>query len=82
LNGNLPISDRLGWSMSLLARWTSIVRSPRTVEDQRCERSSTNWIEFHASENRCVGPATSIQPWSRVGNLQRVVQASLLTEAE
>lgn len=73
--------------MSLLARWTNIARSPRAVEDQRCERSSTNWIEFHASENLCSGRAgrdfsTSIQPLSRVGNLQRVVQAGLLTEAE
>jgi hypothetical protein len=86
LNGNLPNSDRRGWSMGLLARWTNIARSPRTVEDQRCERSSTNYIEFHASENRCSGPAvrdaTSIQPLSGVGDLQRVVQAGLLTEAE
>jgi hypothetical protein len=73
--------------MALLAGWTHIDRSQRIVDDKRLERCGASLIEFHASENRCSGVArrgfsTSIQPLSRADNEQRVVQASLLTEAE
>jgi hypothetical protein len=73
--------------MVLLARWTITACSPRILEDQRCERFSTSPIELRASDNRCSGRvgrgfSTSVQPLARTGDLQRVVQAGLLTEAE
>ncbi len=73
--------------MDLLAGWPHIDRSQRIVEDKRLERCGASLIEFHASANRCAGGArcgfsTSIQPLSRAGNEQRVVQTGLLTEAE
>src|ERR1700687_2017506 len=42
LTGNLAKSDRLRWLIGLLSGWTNIARRPRTVEDHRCERSSTS----------------------------------------
>ena len=87
LTGNLANSDRLRWPTGLLTGWTNISLSPRILEDQRCERSSTSRIELRASDNRSSGRArcwfsTSIQPLARAGNLQRLVQAGLLTQAE
>ena len=87
LTGYSPRPHGLRWPMDLLAGWTHIDRSQRIVEDKRLERCGVSLIEFHASENRCGGGArrgfsTSIQPLSRAGNEQRVVQTGLLTEAE
>ena len=73
--------------MGFLPGWAKISLTPRILEDQRCERSSTSRIELRAFDNRRSGRArrgfsTSIQPLARARNLQRVVQAGLLTEAE
>jgi hypothetical protein len=38
------------------AGWTKIARSPRTVENQICKRSSARLIESHSSDNRNCGP--------------------------
>src|ERR1700682_1828096 len=87
LTGNLAKSDRLRWLIGLLSGWTNIARRPRTVEDHRCERSSTSPIEFRATDNRGSGRArrgfsTSIQPLARAGNLPLVVQGGWLTKTE
>jgi hypothetical protein len=87
LTGNSPWADRFRGPRVLLAGWTKMARSPRTVEDHRGERSSASWIEFHVSDHRCSGRAGRgfsplIEPWFRAGNLQRVVQVDWRTKAE
>ena len=74
--GSLPNSDRLLWSNG---RWPG-----GPIDANGPARTGSNSMLLRTA---AVGEpdATSlhlVQPWSRAGNLQRVIQAGLLTEAE
>jgi hypothetical protein len=78
LTGNSPRAHRFRRPVGLLAGWTSMARSQRTVADKSFERCSASRIAFHAFDNRCSGRVgcgffTLIEAWSRADDMRLII---------